>query len=129
MGGVHDDVISCSEYLETCVDGGMLENQELMVHHAYLGFIRWGVQPTSRYSWSGDRPDIYINWSSSRDACHLDSRTTVNDSQVVDQLSQQLTMSWMHGRSGRASLSIQLDNIDLTESTLIIDSYMWTCFS
>jgi hypothetical protein len=34
-------------------------------------------------------------------------------------------MSWMHGWSGRAYLSSQLDNADLMESTLTIDGYMW----
>jgi hypothetical protein len=33
MGGFHDDVISSPESLETCVDGGVLEHQALMVHH------------------------------------------------------------------------------------------------
>jgi hypothetical protein len=32
----------------------------------------------------------------------------------------------MHGQSGQASLSSQLDNEKLMESTLTIDSYMWT---
>jgi len=49
-GGCHKDIISPLEYLEMCVDGGVLEHQALMVHHTSLGFSQLSDQPTSRYS-------------------------------------------------------------------------------
>jgi hypothetical protein len=38
-------------------------------------------------------------------------------------------MSWMHGKSGHASLSSRLDNADFTESTLSTDGFMWIRYS
>jgi hypothetical protein len=38
MGGCYNDVISPPGSLEMCVDGGMLEHQELMVHQMSLRF-------------------------------------------------------------------------------------------
>jgi hypothetical protein len=67
MGGCPTNVISPPEYLESCADGEgrVLEHKVLMVNHTSLG-INWSVgRPTSRNSWSGDRPDIYISQSSS----------------------------------------------------------------
>jgi hypothetical protein len=104
----------------------MLEHQALMVHHTSPGFSRSRGRPTSGYSRSGDRPTHYISRSSSRHACRSDSRPTVEDSRVVDRPTQQSTTSWMHRWSGRASLSSRLDNMDLAESTLTTDGYMWT---
>jgi hypothetical protein len=37
MEGCHADIISTHESLEMCVDGGVLENQFMMVHHTSPG--------------------------------------------------------------------------------------------
>jgi hypothetical protein len=97
-----------------------------MVHHTSPRISRSGGRPTSGNSRSSDRPDIYISRSSSRQACRSDSRPTVEDSRSVDRPTEKSTMSWMHGWSGRASLSSRLDNMDLMESTLTTDGCMWT---
>jgi hypothetical protein len=61
MGGCPTDIISPPESPESCVDGGVLEHQVLMVHHTSPGISRSGGRPTSGNSRSGDRPDIYIS--------------------------------------------------------------------
>jgi len=97
-----------------------------MVHCTSLRFIRLGDRPTYGYSQLGDQPYPYISRSSSQHSCQSDSRPTVEDSRVVDRLSQQSTKSWMHGQSGQASLLTRLDNTNLTKSTLNTNGYMWT---
>jgi hypothetical protein len=108
------------------LSANMLEHQALMVHHTSPGFSRSRGRPTSGYSGRVIDQHLYISRSSSRHACRSDNRPTVEDSRVVDRPTQQSTMSWMHGWSGRASLSSRLDNVDLMESTLTTDGYMWT---
>jgi hypothetical protein len=97
-----------------------------MVHHTSPMFIQLRGRPTPGYSRSNDRPTQYISRSSSRRVCRSDSRSTVEDSRVLNRPTQQSTTSWTNSRSGRASLSSRLDNADLVESTLTIDKYMWT---
>jgi hypothetical protein len=106
--------------------GGGLEHQALMVHHTSPCSVSRVVDLHLDTVSQGDRPNLYISQSSSRHACRSDNRPTVKDSQVVDRPTQQSTTSWMHRWSGRASLSSRLDNMDLTESTLTTDGYMWT---
>jgi hypothetical protein len=83
----------------------------MMVHHTSPGISRSGGRPTSGNSWLGDRPDIYISRSSSRQVCQSDNRPIVKDSRSVDRPIEKSTTSWTHGWSGQASLSSQLDNM------------------
>jgi hypothetical protein len=55
-----------------------------MVHHTSPGFIWSSDRPTSGYNRLGDRPDLYISWSSSLNARQLDNQPTIEDNQVVD---------------------------------------------
>jgi hypothetical protein len=86
----------------------------MMVHHTSRGIYRSTGQSTSGNSGLGDQPDLYISRSSSKQVCRSNSRPTIEDNQSVDRLAEKLTMSWMHGRSGRASFFRLLDSADLT---------------
>jgi hypothetical protein len=97
-----------------------------MVHHTSPGFSRSRGRPTSGYSWLGDRPTHYTSRSSSRCACRSDNRPTVEDSRVVDRPTQQSTMSWMHRWWVEHPCRADSTRVDLVESTLTIDGYMWT---
>jgi hypothetical protein len=46
----------------------------------------------------------------------------------MDQPTEKSTTIWMHGWSGQANLMIQIENDDLTESTLTTDGCMWKIF-
>jgi hypothetical protein len=83
-GCCSSDVISPPETTELCVDRGVLEHQEFMVHHTYPSFIRSRGQPPSKYSWSSDRPTHRISHSSSWHACRSYNRPATKDSRAVD---------------------------------------------
>jgi hypothetical protein len=97
----------------------------MLVHHTSFG-ISWSTVNLHLEIVGWDRPDLYNSRLSSRQVYRSDNRPTVEDSRLVDRPTKKLTTSWMHGWSGRTSLSIQLDSGDLMESTLTIDGYMWT---
>jgi hypothetical protein len=83
----------------------LLKHQALMVQHTYPRFIQSRGRPTSRYIWSGDRPTYSTNRSSSQRSFRSNSQPIVKDISVVDQPTQQYTMSWMCRHSGQGSLS------------------------
>jgi hypothetical protein len=101
----------------------------MMVHHTSPVVSRLDSRPTYGNSRSGDQPGIYINWSSSRKVYRSNSRLTFEDSRLMDQPTKQSNMIWTHAQSVRASLLSQLDNADLTESTLMTNDYMLTISS
>jgi hypothetical protein len=53
-GGCNNDVLSLPGSLEMCVDGGILEHQELVVSHTSLRFNQSRGRPIYRYSCLGD---------------------------------------------------------------------------
>jgi hypothetical protein len=50
MGGCPTDVISPPKSPNLSVDGGVLEQQDMMVHHTSPRINRLGDRPTSRYN-------------------------------------------------------------------------------
>jgi hypothetical protein len=95
MGECSGDVISPPEPSELCDDVGVSEHKVLMVHDTSLGFSRSRGRPTFGHNHSGDRPAHHTSRSGSRRPYRLDSRPIVEDSQVVDRPTLQLTTSWM----------------------------------
>jgi hypothetical protein len=61
VGGVPTNVISPTEYIESCVDGAVLEYQVMMVHHT-SPVISWSCsQPKFGNIQSGDQTNLNIS--------------------------------------------------------------------